>query len=263
MLPHLNTRDFSRESCNPRIVITPWDCLFIYYSILFQFTNIEIVASGNAAFITWTHLGMFDDNDQRWRGGEWVLTKRRLYEARMWRERKGRETKRGKKREGTKAVIRGPEVSEQGMLVLNEIGSFWPCRTTFGSYSTRLSPFLIHSTVSPYHRNRSRRCRSSITGDARSGLPAILEIWRFTFISPGRRFLYSLRRIVNVTRGDRKDSSMIRVLLGECNVWRDNRLKIAEDNSSIWLLSRVQLKSNKTWMDHSSDSFENSFLFWA
>lgn len=54
-----------------------------------------------------------------------VLTERRLYEARMRRERKDRyrETKRGKEGERVKEVIRGPEVSEQGMLVPNEIGS--------------------------------------------------------------------------------------------------------------------------------------------
>jgi len=54
----------------------------------------------------------------------WVLTERRLYEVRCGENEKiDRETKRRKEKVRTKAVIRGPEVSEQGMLVPNEIGS--------------------------------------------------------------------------------------------------------------------------------------------
>ena len=129
-------------------------------------------------------------------------------------EKINRETKRGKEREEMKAVIRGPEVSEQGMLVPNEIGSLWPCRTTFGSYSARLSPFHIldeaHSTlysISPYHRNRPRRCWSSITSDARSRRPAILRNLAI-YIYSARDFYvcYAPRRIVTVTRDDHKNS---------------------------------------------------------
>lgn len=91
---------------------------YSYCSSLFQFINIETIATGNAAFVPWTHLGMSDDNDQRR-----VLTERWLYKVKMRQGKKiDREAK--KDRERTKAVIRGPKVSEQGMLVPNEIGSF-------------------------------------------------------------------------------------------------------------------------------------------
>lgn len=172
-----------------------------------------------------------DDNDQRWSGvsadGEDGSTRQGC----GGNEKTDRYTKRGKERERTKAVIRGSEVSEQGMLVPNEIGSFWPCRTTFGFYSTRLSPFLIldeaHST-SPSHRNRPRRCRSSITGDARFELPAILRNSAiYIYSARVEIFIFSAARrgeSLPLPRCDRKDSSMICVLLSErnarCNKWK-------------------------------------------
>lgn len=63
-------------------------------------------------------LGMSGDNDRPSSKREWdAASKRRLCEAAGHRDRQ-----RGGVRERTELVIRGPKVSEQGMLVPNEIG---------------------------------------------------------------------------------------------------------------------------------------------
>jgi len=101
--------------------------------------------------------------------------------------------------------------------------TLWPCRTTFGSCSTRPSPLRSVRPI-PSHL-------SSIAADLDSvevPLPATPDLWSpapsweifddLHLFPPqdGGGFLCS-RIIVTVTEGDRKDSPIIRAPLGECS----------------------------------------------
>lgn len=108
--------------------------------------------------------------------------------------------------------------------------TLWPCRTTFGSCSVRLSPLRSVRPIPPPSPLPSRAADLDgvevplpATPDSCSPRAILRNIRGFTFISYGGcggGFLCS-RIIVTVTRGDRKDSPIIRALLGERSADRD------------------------------------------